>query len=144
MTFTVPARMPAVRPKTAKAMRGWGGDPGKAGPKPFSIEIDDQHGRHQGQKRIRREDDEHPGADEAPDHTVDGQGPVYRKAKIPPAAPEDVGHVDHHRGKHQKKDGRAHIGNQGQQGCGNQWKTDADGAVDQGRESDDDSMGEHG
>ena len=88
--------------------------------------------------------DEQSGADEAPDHAVDGQGPENRNAMSPPTALEDVGHVEDHRGEQKKKDGCPHISDQGQKGGGDHGKTDADGAVDRGRESDDDSMGDYG
>jgi hypothetical protein len=88
--------------------------------------------------------DEQPGADEAPDHAVDGQGPENRNAMRPPAALEDVGHVEDHRREQQKKDGCPHIGDQGQKGGGDHGKTDADAAVDHGGESDNDGMDEYG
>ena len=76
-----------------------------------------------GEKKIKQ-----PGADEAPDHTVDSQGPVNRNAVSPPAAPEDIGQVEDHGREHQKKDGRPHIRNQGQKRGGDHGETDADGA----------------
>jgi hypothetical protein len=70
----------------------------------------------EGGERLRRDGDEQPGADETADHAIDGQGPVDPDPARPPAALEDVGHIEDRRWEHYEKNRRAHIGDHGQQG----------------------------
>ncbi|BBO71570.1 hypothetical protein DSCA_55000 [Desulfosarcina alkanivorans] len=119
-------------------------DPGKTDPDPFGIEIEHQHGRQNGAERLRGDGKQQPGTDETPDHAVDGQWPVDRDTAPPPAALEDIGHVDHHGREHQKQNCRSNVGDQGQKRRGDHGETDADGAVNQGGERDDAGMGEPG